>query len=83
MIAGAKDYGAIMRGHAYGILERVFGAEWIKLDSHAQALVAQDYLDAESEDKCGAREYARRIGRGNLASYAQVMAVRERQGWTR
>jgi hypothetical protein len=75
-----KDFGAIMRGHAHGILEQVFNAEWIELDATAQKLVAQDFLEA-SEGGMTARQYHLNIGRGNLRSYADVMIVRERRGW--
>jgi hypothetical protein len=75
-----KDYGAIMLGHAYGILEQVFNAEWVKLDAEGRKLVAQDFLEA-SEHEVTAREYARRIGAGNLEAYAATMKVRFRLGW--
>ena len=64
-----------MNGLAYVILEQVFNAEWINLDSDAQRKVAADFIDAASEDNCGAREYQRRIGDGNLASYARCLKV--------
>ena len=67
-------YGAIMRGHAFGILEKVFGAEWVAVESAAdRAMIAEDYLDAAHEDDCSVREYQRRIGRGNLASYIRTL----------
>jgi hypothetical protein len=75
-----KDFGAVMRGFGATTLEEVFGAEWVKLDADGQRLVLQDFLEA-SEHYVTPREYRRRIGEGNLASYAAVMKVRERRGW--
>ncbi len=66
-------YGAIMRGHAFGILEQVFNAEWLVLESADQRKIADDFLDAANGENCSAREYARRIGAGNLASYARCL----------
>lgn len=68
-----NDYGAIMTGHAYGILEQVFNAEWINLDGKAQQKVAADFLDAANAADMGAREYQRCIGTGNLANYAKCL----------
>jgi hypothetical protein len=72
----ANDYGAITRGHAAGILAQVFGAEWQGLTAAQRYLICVDYLDAANEEDCGAREYARRIGAGNLASYGRTMEAR-------
>jgi len=69
----ANKYGAIMTGHAYGILEQVFNAEWVNLEGKAQQRIALDFLDAANNENCGAREYARRIGSGNLAKYARCL----------
>ena len=66
-------YGAIMTGHAYGILEQVFTAEWINLENKDQQKIALDFLDAANNEDCSAREYQRRIGAGNLAKYARCL----------
>lgn len=62
---------------AHNALQAAFGAEFTNLQEHDAFLIRQDFLEAE----CPASEYARRIGRGNLQSYADVMVVRERKGW--
>ena len=66
--------------YAYERLREVFGHEFDALSNTDAALVGRDYLDA-AEDDCDANEYARRIGRGNLQSYAKVMRVRVQKGW--
>jgi hypothetical protein len=71
-----NDYGTIQCSHASNILAQVFGAEWDTLLGLARYLVVVDYLDAANEDGTGAREYARRIGAGNLASYGRTMVAR-------
>ena len=76
-----KDFGAVMRGLADAALENVFNAEWIKLSSADAKLVRQDFLEASEENRIGASEYSRRIGKGNLQSYADTMQARFRKGW--
>ena len=68
-------YGAIPLKHAAGILAQVFGDEWPAISRADAELVCADYLCAVDEDNCGAREYQRRIGRGNLQSYADCLRV--------
>ena len=75
------DYGDIMIGHANGILAQVFGADWGKLPDEDARLVCVDFLDAANGEGLGAREYARRIGSGNLQAYADTMQARARKGW--
>ena len=77
-----KQFGAIMHGHAGGILEQVFAGDYIHLSAHDQRLIRQDFMETSDEIGIGAREYARRIGAGNLQAYADVMRVRERNGWS-
>lgn len=72
----ANDYGSIQRSHAAGILAQVFPGEWETLSAVQRYLVSVDYLDAANEEDIGAREYARRIGAGNLASYGRTMEAR-------
>ena len=67
-----SKYGAVMSGHAAGILEQIFGAEWIKLE-RGTAVIIEDFLDASMEDNISAREYQRRIGEGNLQAYADTL----------
>ena len=66
---------------AYRLLHEAFGQEFDKLTNTDAALVGRDFMDARKEDDIDSREYARRIGRGNLQSYAEVMRVRARKGW--
>jgi hypothetical protein len=79
-----KDFGPIMRGLADCSLRSVFAAEWVKLDEEGQRLVRQDFLETND---CPAGEgvsvfaYFRRIGEGNLESYAATMKARLRCGW--
>ena len=52
-------------------LEAVFGNEWTDLDDSVLFSVALDFCDAN----CSATEYARRIGLGNLQSYAATLSA--------
>jgi hypothetical protein len=54
-------------------LAETFGAEWSTLAADDQRNVLADYTDAAREDSIGPREYRRRIGAGNLASYARCI----------
>jgi hypothetical protein len=62
----------------FSLLSLAFGAEWEALAFADRARVALDYGEARAEG-CDSREYAQRIGRGNLASYAACLAVGERR----
>ena len=69
---------------AYSVLRAEFGDEFDQLTNTDAALIGRDYLDGyddPDETDFDSREYARRIGKGNLQSYADVMRVRETQGW--
>lgn len=66
---------------AHDICQQVFGAEWRSLSAEDRENVAHDFSDAMREDQCTGLEYARRIGAGNLQSYADVMRARVRKGW--
>lgn len=76
----AKRYHVIVRGVATAQLEGVFAEAWIALPSAAQRLVCADFLRANREDACSAREYARRLGApSNLQAYADVLAAGKAQ----
>lgn len=71
-----SKYGAILSGIADAQLESsALGAEYIVLGSDDAKLVRDDYMDAANKDRCTAREYARRIGTGNLAAYVACLRV--------
>lgn len=56
------------------ILCEAFGIrEWMSLTDEGRALVVDDYRSAMREDSCDAAEYRRRIGAGNLKSYADCL----------
>jgi hypothetical protein len=79
-----KDFGPIMRGLADCSLRSVFADEWVKLDEEGQRLVRQDFLetnDCPAFEGVSAFEFRRRIGEGNLASYAATMKARLSKGW--
>jgi hypothetical protein len=61
-------------------LQFVYPKEWLILDKEGRQLVIQDFLEAHDEGVSGA-EYARRVGMGNLASYADCMKARFLRGW--
>jgi hypothetical protein len=61
-------------------LRFIFAKEWPTLDEDGARLVVQDFLEAHEEGVDGA-EYARRIGIGNLSSYADCMKARALKGW--
>ena len=61
-------------------LRFVFAKEWPTLDFNGRRLVVQDFLETHEEGVSGA-EYLRRIGLGNLASYADCMKARLLRGW--
>ena len=64
----------VYRGIADAQLEATFGAEYIRLDRTSHSVVLTDYVDAAiSDSDCTCAEYLRRIGAGNLASYAQTL----------
>lgn len=67
--------------YAYKLLRESFGPEFDKLSNTDAALIGRDFLEATEEDGIDSDEYLRRIGRGNLQSYAEVMRVRARKGW--
>lgn len=56
-------------------LRLVFGDEYSMLSSSDMLNVRADYMLAFREDDCTVSEYQRRIGKGNLASYARVLAA--------
>ncbi len=76
-----EKYGAMMSGVAYGQLERHSSGEFIRLDETQQSTVACDLLDAvnSKDDECSTSEYLRRIGKGNLVSYAKTLQAGERR----
>lgn len=76
-----KDHGQVLAQYGDAALQSAFGREYFDLDAEGKRLVLQDFLDANAEDGTSASEYKRRIGAGNLASYADVMRVRARRGW--
>ena len=49
--------------------------EFTGLSNAVAAIIAGDYLDAFDEDGCTPLEYRRRIGAGNLMSYARCLVV--------
>lgn len=58
-----------------------FGDEWTNLARGDRAHVVRDFYDLVTgeypdEEREAAAEYARRIGRGNLASYAACQRAR-------
>lgn len=57
-------------------LRFMFAKEWPTLDDEGRRLVVQDFLEVHTEDKVDGAEYVRRIGLGNLASYADCMKAR-------
>lgn len=54
-------------------LQTAAGREYLNLSREDQARVAADFAAALAEDNCGAIEYMRRIGAGNLQSYANCL----------
>ena len=56
-------------------IDAAFPGEYGPLDPRRRSLVIRDYLLAVEEDGINAAEYARRIGRGNLASYADCLVA--------
>lgn len=77
MTTATDKYGAIMAGHAAGVLEQTFGGEWIHLKRGA-GVVACDFLDAAKIDGTTARDYANNIGKGNLQRYADTLLATPR-----
>jgi hypothetical protein len=59
------------------LLEATFGDEWTDLNDHTRRLVRTDYMHAADSENIGGREYLRRIGSGNLSSYADCLKARE------
>ena len=76
-----KDFGAVMRGLAGTALEYTWGAEYIGLSSIQEKLVMQDFLEASEGENLTANQYYRRIGKGNLLSYAECLVARLHHGW--
>ena len=66
---------------AYRRLRLYFGDEFEKLSNTDATLVARDFLDAFNEERVVTIEYGRRIGKGNLQSYADAMQARAAKGW--
>ena len=56
-------------------LGEVFGADAALLEDEAVDMIYSDMIDAEEDDGCSPLEYARRIGKGNLVSYARCLAA--------
>ena len=56
-------------------LQIAAGSEFLALTRADQDNVAADFAAALAEDNCGALEYMRRIGRGNLQAYADCLRV--------
>lgn len=54
-----------------------FGNEYRNLSREDRRRVTEDFTAAWTEDGCNAHEYRRRIGRGNLQSYADCLRVGE------
>ena len=52
-----------------------FGPQVRKLTGEQMRLMVLDYWQAHSEDGCTPKEYRRRIGRNNLASYVRCLEV--------
>ena len=57
-------------------LQTVAGSELLALSRADQDNVAADFAAALAEDNCGAVEYMRRIGSGNLQAYANCLRAR-------
>lgn len=55
-------------------LDYNFGAEWRALTTDEQVLIIRDCTEEGGVEDI--QQYRRRIGRGNLASYVKVQAVR-------
>jgi len=60
---------------AIAALEIEFGADWLYLTAAHKRLVMDDFIDANVAEGCSAIEYGRRIGAGNLGSYAKTLAA--------
>jgi len=62
-------------------LTKIAGAEYAHMSRYHQRLVVRDFLDTIKSEDCPLTTYARRIGHGNMQSYANCMAIREQKGW--
>ena len=76
-----KEFDAKMKRLAETALQFIFVKEWPSLDAEGARLVVQDFLEAHEDDKISGAEYVRRIGIGNLVSYADCMKARLLRGW--
>lgn len=68
------DYTPTMRA----ALETAGQSEFLALSRADQHNILRDFADALVEDNCGAIEYLRRIGAGNLQAYADCIRPRGR-----
>lgn len=54
-------------------LANLAGLEYTELPLEDQRRICLDFLDARREDGCGVPAYLKRIGIGNLSSYADCL----------
>jgi hypothetical protein len=69
------SYLEVTMNNVYDDLGRAFKDELHKLSLKMVSAIVDDFRSAQ----CSATEYARRIGRGNLRSYADVLASSSRE----
>jgi hypothetical protein len=56
----------------HDVLGQMFPGEWHALSAYDRSAIIVDAIDA-AEHGCDAAEYKRRIGAGNLQSYADAL----------
>lgn len=78
-----KKFSIIQHSQAGKNLIHIFGEEYFNLDEEGARLVRQDWLEVLEEEGISPSEYLRRIGSGNLYSYAKTMKLRMLLGWNR
>ena len=66
----------LVRGLATNMLDRVWGEEFINLNSEQQKAVVDDFITgSENDSTLTANEYQDRIYVGNLEAYARCLLV--------
>jgi hypothetical protein len=66
----------LVRGLATNMLDRVWGEEFINLNSEQQKAVVDDFITgSENDSTLTANEYQNRIYVGNLEAYARCLLV--------
>ena len=66
----------LVRGLASNMLDRVWGEEFINLNSEQQKAVVDDFITgSENDSTLTANEYRNRIYAGNLEAYARCLLV--------